>query len=122
MATILVIDDDSQFLGYLEEILSSEGHTVETANDGKKGLLLINQKKFDLLITDIFMPEKDGVELLREIRGSKKGMKIIGVSGGGKNYDPREALSIAKMLGADKTLNKPFTKRNLLPLVQELLE
>jgi CheY-like chemotaxis protein len=121
MAYILVIDDDIQFLGYLQEVLSGEGHKVETANNGIIGMRLLEQKKFDLLITDIFMPDKDGVELLREIRDNKIDLKIIGISGGGENYSPDDALNIARALGAVRTLNKPFTKKDLIPIIQEVL-
>jgi two-component system, chemotaxis family, chemotaxis protein CheY len=121
MATILVIDDDSQFLEYLKEVLTDEDHTVTTATNGIIGMRQLDTKSFDLLIIDIFMPDKDGLELLREIRNKKIAVKIIGISGGGQNYSPGQALDIAKMLGTTKSLNKPFTKKEIIPLIQELL-
>ena len=121
MAQILVIDDDVQFLQYLNEVLTDEGHDVETAPNGTKGMRMLQQKPFDILITDIFMPDKDGIELLRELRKTKIELKIIAISGGGQNYSPDMALSVAQMLGTTKTLNKPFTKKDLLPVINEML-
>ncbi|MBF0382831.1 MAG: response regulator [Magnetococcales bacterium] len=121
MADILVIDDDVQFLQYLNEVLSDEGHKVETASNGSKGLKMLEEKPFDVLITDIFMPEKDGIELLRDLRKTNLEIKIIAISGGGQNYSPDMALGVAEMLGTAKTLNKPFTKKDLLPILDELL-
>jgi CheY-like chemotaxis protein len=122
MAHILVIDDDVQFLQYLNEVLSDEGHNVETVPNGSKGMRMLTQKPFDILITDIFMPEKDGIELLRDLRKTKIEIKIIAISGGGNNYSPEMALSVAKMLGTARTLNKPFTKKDLLPVINEMLD
>jgi DNA-binding NtrC family response regulator len=121
MANILVIDDDIQFLGYLQEILRDEGHQVKTATNGKKVLPLISENQIDLLITDIFMPEKDGIELLRDLHKSTIKLKIICISGGGGSTTPGEVLKVATMLGATKTLNKPFTKRDLLPVIAEVM-
>ncbi|MBF0448306.1 MAG: response regulator [Magnetococcales bacterium] len=121
MPNILVIDDDVQFLAYLHRILTNEGYEVGLASDGRQGQALIDEEKFDLLITDIFMPVKDGIEVLREIRRRKLEIKIICISGGGQNCSPEEALKIVHLLGADRILNKPFTKNDLLPLIRELL-
>ncbi|MBF0371474.1 MAG: response regulator [Magnetococcales bacterium] len=121
MGQILVIDDDEQFLGFLKEILLMEGLSVETATNGKEGLHLLEKTHFDLIISDVFMPETDGIMLLRALRKSHPGIKIIGISGGGRGISAAETLPIIKQLGAAKVLSKPFTRKELLPLVYELL-
>ena len=121
MARILVIDDDIQFLSFLQEVLFDEGYSVEVSTNGKEGMQRLEQVKFDILIIDMFMPDKDGVEVLREIRQKKIALKIIGISGGGRNYSADGVLKIAKILGAEKNLHKPFTKKDLLPVIRELL-
>ncbi|MBF0445951.1 MAG: response regulator [Magnetococcales bacterium] len=122
MAHILAIDDDVQFLQYLVEILTEEGHYVELATDGSKGMTLLTQKPFDILITDIFMPVKDGIELLRDLKKTNIEIKIIAISGGGQNYSPDMALSVAEMLGTNKILIKPFTKIDLITIINEMLK
>ncbi len=123
MAAILVIEDDFQFLSYLKEILTDAGHEVVTADDGEQGLrLLLDEKRFDLLITDIFMPSRDGVEILRQIRKERLAIKIICISGGGQQYPSQDALNMVKYLGADLTMEKPFTKKDLLPAIDGILE
>ncbi|MBF0448434.1 MAG: response regulator [Magnetococcales bacterium] len=121
MPNILVIDDDEQFLTYLHRILTNEGYEVGIASDGQQGQALIDKETFDLLITDIFMPVKDGIEVLREIRRRKLQIKIICISGGGQNCSPEETLKIVHLLGANRIMNKPFTKNDLLPVIRELL-
>jgi DNA-binding response OmpR family regulator len=121
MKRILILEDDEQFQKLLETILKDAGYTVEAASDGKQGLKLLADKTFDLLITDIFMPENDGIGVLREIRNKQHGMKVISMSGGGRGVGPGEVLDVTEALGVDKSIQKPFTKKEFLPLVSELI-
>ena len=122
MKRILVIDDDEQSRGFLVTILTDEGYLVESVANGKLGLAAMAASDFDLVITDIFMPETDGLEVLREMNRIHSKVKVICMSGGGRGIFPTEALLFADVLGAQKAIQKPFTKKELMPMVCELLE
>lgn len=121
MAHILVIDDDDQIRKTLRAVLEREGHEVVEAPDGKVGMRIFQDKGADLVITDIIMPEKDGIETILELRKDYPDAKIIAMSGGGE-IEPRVYLRFASQLGALRTLVKPFEREELLTAVQELLE
>ena len=88
MAKILVIDDDPSILTMLKKMLEREGYEVDTACNGSEGLDKIEDSPPDLLITDIVMPEKEGMELIFHLRRKKPELKIIAISGGGRfNYE-----------------------------------
>ena len=120
MARILVIDDDAQMRNMLRQMLESEGHTAAVAENGKEGLLQMRTHPFDLVITDLIMPEKEGIETIQELRKSYPDLKIIAISGGGR-YGQLEYLPVAKKLGADSTLAKPFRKQELLEMMEDVL-
>ncbi|MCK4486272.1 MAG: response regulator [Desulfobacterales bacterium] len=120
MAKILIIDDEEQVRLYLRKILEPEGHEVEEASDGKVGIRLYREEPADLIIMDIFMPEKEGFETIRELRRDYPDVKIIAISGGGKRVD-LEILPMAKRFGALRALAKPFTRQEMLDAVQEVL-
>ncbi len=122
MKRILILEDDEQFRKFLADILADEGYQVDAVSDGTQGLTAVADNRFDLIITDMFMPETDGMQFLREIRNKHRSMKVIGMSGGGRGVFPSEVLPAFEILGAQKTIDKPFTKKELLPLVHELLE
>ena len=118
---ILVIDDDQTICQLFKVILVNAGYDVTTAKDGKHGTRLFRQNEYDLVITDIVMPEKEGLETIREIRQiAGKGYPIIAISGGGQ-LDADHYLKTAKLMGADRTLGKPIDNTELLEVVQELL-
>ncbi|MFC1885957.1 response regulator [Thermodesulfobacteriota bacterium] len=121
MARLLVIDDDDQFREMLREMLIREGYQVETAPEGETGIRLYRNAPFDLIITDIIMPEKEGVETIMELKRNFPEVKIIAVSGGGQ-IGPRDYLEMAKKLGADRTFSKPLLRVELLDAVKEVLE
>ena len=102
-------------------MLELEGHEVVDAPDGKLGLQLFREEGADLVITDIIMPEKAGLETIMELRKDYPGVKIIAISGGGA-IEPRVYLHYAKEAGAMRTLPKPFEREELLEGVRELLE
>jgi len=121
MVKILVVDDDEQIRNLLEEILTAEGYEVATADNGLTGMEWLNRELCDLAIIDIIMPEKEGAELIHELHRQQPVLKIIAISGGGVHVDADHALNVAKILGASHTLNKPFTKSDILPLVHDLI-
>ncbi|MFQ6113091.1 MAG: response regulator [bacterium] len=121
MAKILVIDDESQVRMMLREILEDEGYEVAEAPDGKAGLELFRNEPTDLVITDIIMPEKDGLATIRELREISSDVKIIAISGGG-HVVRTDYLQVAQIFGAQRVLRKPVGYNELLRAVAELLE
>jgi CheY-like chemotaxis protein len=120
MRRILVIDDDRNMLGILAEMLTTAGYEVVEASDGKEGMRLYKEAPFDLVITDLLMPEKDGLEVVMELRRDFPEVKIITHSGGGAYGN--SSLETSKALGAARTLRKPFREDQLLEAVREVLE
>ena len=116
---ILVIDDDSGMRYTLARVLSTAGHDVITAEDGDRGMEAFRRLGPELVITDIFMPEQEGIETIRQIRRERPATKIMAISGsiGGDRFD---VLEIARLLGADDALQKPFEAAELLSRVQQL--
>ncbi len=120
MAKILVIDDDPSILTMLKKMLEREGYEVDTACNGSEGLDKIEDSPPDLLITDIVMPEKEGMELIFHLRRMKPELKIIAISGGGRfNYEGY--LTSAKYLGADLTFQKPLIHKEFVQAVSDLI-
>ena len=120
MAHILVIDDDPAALEAVTIVLEDEGHTTITAADGNAGIQLIGEQPFDLVITDLIMPEKEGIETLMEIKEKHAPLKVMVMSGGERSPDGLY-LSIAETVGADGVLAKPFTSSELLGTVNKIL-
>ena len=121
MKRILVIDDEEQVRRYLRKILEAEGYEVLEAADGKIGLQLYREKPADLIITDLLMPEKEGIETIMELRHDFPDVKIIAISGGGYRIGSKDCLYLAKELGADCTLVKPFSRQQMLDIVKKML-
>lgn len=121
MASVLVIDDEQSITTALSQILESAGHQVVVAPNGKIGMELFDVRPIDLVITDILMPEQDGVETVMKLRRQSPDVKILAMSGGGR-YGFVHFLDVAKKLGADSTIYKPFTKHQILDAVNQLLE
>lgn len=119
MARILIIDDDAQVLDMLRQTLEREGHEVMDASNGNEGIRLYRECPADLIITDIVMPEKEGIETIMELKRDFPDVKIIAISGGGR-IDPEEYLRMAKGLGALRTFAKPVEREKLLGAVREL--
>ncbi len=120
MKRILVIDDDTQIREMLREILEREGYEIEDAENGKDALAIQQARPCDLIITDLIMPEQDGVETIMEFTQRDPAVKIIAISGGGR-IGPRDYLEMAEALGAKKTFYKPFKRQEILAAVSELL-
>ncbi len=121
MARILIMEDDEFFRPVLRDMLAYEGYEVVEAPDGLKGMNLCREKPTDLVIADVIMPEKEGLEVIRELRRDFPQIKIIAMSGGGQ-IGPADYLTIAKKFGAHDTLMKPFTREILIRRVKRLLE
>jgi DNA-binding response OmpR family regulator len=120
MPTILVIDDDDQVRSMLRDMLEFEGYHVIDAANGRQGISSFQQQPVDLVITDILMPEKEGLETIIELRKSQPGLQIIAISGGGARSNMDYLLS-ADMLGATKTFSKPVDRKELLSAIALLL-
>jgi CheY-like chemotaxis protein len=116
MARILVIDDEELARFTMREILESAGHAVEEAKNGAQGISLQRSQPFDVVITDIIMPEKEGVQTIIELRQDFPTLPIIAISGGGRTRN-LDFLRIAEQYGARKILPKPFSEEDLLDAV-----
>jgi CheY-like chemotaxis protein len=117
---ILVIDDEDLIRELVKEMLEAEGYVVSTAANGKEGVRLYRMELSDLVITDIFMPEMEGLETIRELQRVSPTVKIIAISGGGEK-GMLSFLSYAKRFGALRTLEKPFSRQELITTVAELV-
>lgn len=120
MAHILVIDDDTQVRRLISTILEREGHLVTQASDGASGLAQFHLHPADLVITDIFMPEKDGLQTIRELSRICLGLPIIAISGS-EHCTTMDYLQVAGRFGACRVLDKPFAPEGLRVAVREEL-
>lgn len=121
MATVLVIDDDDMVRTMLLRTLTRGGHHAVGARDGMEGVTRFNESPADLVITDIFMPNQEGLATIMELRRSYPDIRIIAISGGGARAS-LDVLPVAEALGARKTLRKPFTPAEVMDAVREVLE
>lgn len=119
MTRILVIEDNADFQELLKLALEAEGYRVSTAPNGQAGLEILAREPADVVITDIFMPGKEGIETIAELRKQAPQVRIIAMSGRPSNTD-FDPLSIAAELGASATLKKPFELDELLAAVRKL--
>ena len=120
MADILIIDDDIQLSAMLKQLLERNGYSVITAPDGNKGINLYHSVGARLIITDLIMPVKEGIETIAELIKESKDIKIIAMSGGGR-LKPDSYLNLAETFGAVRTFTKPIDRNELLKAVSELL-
>jgi two-component system, chemotaxis family, chemotaxis protein CheY len=120
MAHILVIDDDAVLRRVITLALEQAGHSVLRCENGRKAIEFLAHEHADLLITDIVMPEMDGVETVRAARRMKPDLPIVAISGGG-SFDPQDYLGIAQAFGANAVLPKPFRPADLVAKVTALL-
>lgn len=113
MAKILVIDDEEQLRDLLKQMLSRDGHEVMTASDGVEGVRNFDQFHPDIVITDIIMPNKDGIEVITELLCRDPKTAIIAISGGRRAITAEFNLESAELLGVKGILSKPFTREQL---------
>jgi CheY-like chemotaxis protein len=120
MAKVLIVDDEDEVRSLFVEALREEGHDVQHAENGEKGIALSKIFSPDVIVLDVFMPEKDGVETLHELRSTGSQARIIACSGGGmsKNYD---FLELTETFGADLVLKKPILPDQLVQHVRHCI-
>jgi DNA-binding response OmpR family regulator len=119
---LLVIEDDPEIRTMICRMLPTEQYEVMEAANGRDALFLLHEKNdFDLVITDILMPEKEGLETILELKRNFRHIKILAMSGGGLG-SAQDYLTMAKELGADGTLKKPFIKDELLSAVDNIMK
>ena len=121
MARILIIDDEPQIRSMLTLMLAREGYEIVEASDGVAGIKIYRQNPADLIITDLIMPNKDGIGMIIDLKKEFPDVKIIAMSGGGLNK-PDGYLKGAKKLGAACTLTKPIDREEMLAAVREILK
>jgi YesN/AraC family two-component response regulator len=121
METILIIDDEAQIRSMVRLILERAGYTVREAQDGSDGIRLFREDPAELIITDLIMPNKDGIGMIIELKKDFPDLKIIAMSGGGLNR-PEGYLRGAQKLGAACTLSKPLNRSDLLRAVKDTLK
>ncbi len=121
MARILLVDDEPSIRALFGEVLALEQHEVTTAGDGNAALAALAHGTFDLVVTDIVMPDKEGIEFIRETLQLRPDLPIIAMSGGGRGSSA-DYLTLASLLGARMTLAKPFSARELLDAVARVMQ
>lgn len=120
MAKILVIDDEPSILLMIKKMVEKAGHEADLALNGNEGIEKIEKNKPDLVITDIIMPQMEGLETILGLRKKYPKLKIIAISGGGR-VGPEGYLSSAKLLGADRIFQKPLVQKDFMEAVTTLL-
>lgn len=120
MANILLVDDNAPLLVTQSQLLVGAGHHVVTAANGKEALHAITAQPFDLVITDVVMPVKDGLEIIAHLQRTNPSCPVIAVSGG-STVEAKDYLARARQLGAVYTLTKPYTAAELLKVVNKVL-
>ncbi|MFQ5469159.1 MAG: response regulator [Gammaproteobacteria bacterium] len=121
MAKILVVDDENSVRMMIREMLEGGGHEILEASNGVEACQVFRQSKIDLVITDMVMPEKNGLDLILELKKDYPNIKIIGISGGGGITGRFEYLPIAKLIGAATVMEKPFQMSDLRNTVNQVL-
>ena len=121
MAHILLVEDSPEVSMTVREILATAGHSIEDAPSGREGLKLLAGGKFDLIVTDVWMPGMDGIALLKEIRGAGNSIPVIVISGGAANAPLTYTAPLAATFGANVVIYKPFEKAELLKAVDTVL-
>ena len=120
MARVLLVDDDELLRSMLRTLLERFGHDVVTATNGHDAIVRHREQSVDLVITDIIMPDMEGIELIRALRHDDPAMKIIAMSGGGR-AGANDYLDLAKQLGAEQILSKPFSQQELRDAITAVL-
>lgn len=121
MPSILLIEDDKDLREMLLAAISRKDYAVMEAANGKEALAHFKPGLTDLVVTDLIMPEEDGLKVIMKIREMKPSIKVIAISGGGK-AGPGSYLDLAKALGADAIYSKPFSVADLIIKIDELLK
>jgi CheY-like chemotaxis protein len=120
MPGVLIVEDDKELREMLKMSLLRRGFAVQEAENGKEAISHFKPLITDLVVTDLIMPEEDGIKVVIKLRELKPAIKIIAISGGGK-VGPGSYLNLAKALGADAVYSKPFSIKDLIVKIEELL-
>jgi len=120
MPGVLIVEDEKELREMLSVSLTRRKYTVLEAENGKDAIAHFKPSITDLVVTDLIMPEEDGLKVIMKLRELKPSIKIIAISGGGK-AGPGSYLSLAKALGADAIYSKPFSINDLVSKIEELL-
>ncbi|HEV8598496.1 MAG TPA: response regulator [Gemmatimonadales bacterium] len=120
MIRILLVDDDDLSRGAVHRMLERAGYSVHSTGNGSEAIVRYKADKTDLVITDLIMPETDGLEIIQELRRVDPAVRILAISGGGR-VDAEEYLSVARKFGAIEVLPKPFTGQELKRAVERAL-
>jgi len=120
MSNILVVDDDTSILSFIEKALEDE-HQITTVSSVADAENASKNNKFDMLIADLVIPEKNGIDMIMEFKKSQPNLHILAISGGGGITGRFDYLPIAELVGAEKTLKKPFTISDLRNSVNTIL-
>ena len=113
---VLIVDDDSDLRRLIREILQEEDILANEAENGREAQEMLQCGSYDLMITDLVMPEQEGIETIRAVRKERSNFRILAISGANPHW-----LKLARMLGADATVRKPFTPDELLQAAKSLL-
>ena len=119
--TLLVAEDEEDIRLLLEQWLRPLGHTVLSARDGREALKLIAAHPLDLVITDILMPDGDGLTVINGLKQAQPAARVLAISGGGRYMDSREYLKLAEGFGADGAIMKPFNREQLLQAIDRAM-
>ena len=119
---ILLIDDDELLREAIGDLLESDGYAVVSAGAGEAGLAMFRTVRPDLVITDLTMPELNGLDIVRALSREVPRPRIIVISGGAERLDSLSSLRRAQALGADRILEKPFRAKSLLEMVNAILK
>ncbi|NGZ28730.1 MAG: response regulator [Magnetococcales bacterium] len=122
MTQILLIEDEVQLQSLYQRFLKEAGYLVISTDSGKSAFEILAKIHIDLLITDILMPEMDGIEIIWHLRNMNNPPPIIAISGGGMYLQKKNLLEMAKEFGVQYTLSKPFTQDELLATVKKVLD
>ncbi|THJ25021.1 MAG: response regulator [Nitrospira sp. CG24E] len=122
MPSVLVVDDEEQLRRLVREILEQVGYHVTEARDGKEAITQYRLAQADVVIMDILMPEQDGLETIATLRREFPNVKVIAITGSSEMIGILNFLDVAKMLGAHRTLQKPFEMKTLIETVQAELQ
>jgi DNA-binding response OmpR family regulator len=121
MGRILVADDDPMITSLVSALLRRHGHQVKVAHDGQQALELLSAFEADLVITDIVMPCRGGLDLIPELRADRPGLPIVAISGVRARDGEVDGLEAARSLGANGTMRKPLDRKALVEMVSSLL-
>ena len=122
MSTILVVDDEQPVCDMIKDMLEPAGYTITATQSANEAISLFNECPLDMIITDMVMPEKTGIDLIMKIREKSPDVKILAISGGGGINGRFDYLAVAELVGAESILKKPFTMGQLRERVKTMMQ